>query len=248
VNIEGKVALVTGGSRGIGRETVKALAAKGARVLFTYRSGKSEADDLLQELGGGSFASAYECNVAEAARIDELVRAIRSQGLSPDILVNNAGTSMNGSLEDATPERWQQAFDLHVKAPALLARAFSCEMKKKKGGVIVNIGSVAGVRGVPGIIIYATVKGAVVELTRALARELAAFNVRAVCVSPGIIRTDFHKAMTAEQKRLNEETRIPLHREGKPEEVARLIVSLVENDYITGENVMIDGGLTMRLA
>jgi len=248
VNIEGKVALVTGGSRGIGRETVKALAAKGARVLFTYRSGKSEADALLQELGGGSCAGAYECNVAEAARIDELVRAIRSQDLSPDILVNNAGTSMNGPLEDASPERWQQAFDLHVKAPALLARAFIGDMKKKRGGVIVNIGSVAGVRGVPGIIIYSTVKGAVVELTRALARELAAFNVRAVCVSPGIIRTDFHKAMTPEQKRLNEETRIPLRREGKPEEVARLIVSLVENDYITGENVMIDGGLTMRLA
>lgn len=106
----------------------------------------------------------------------------------------------------------------------------------------------AGVRGVPGIIIYSTVKGAVVELTRALARELAAFNVRAICVSPGIIRTDFHKAMTAEQKRLNEETRIPLRREGRPEEVAALIVSLIENDYVTGENVMIDGGLTMRLA
>ena len=248
MNIEGKVALVTGGSRGIGRETVKALAAKGARVLFTYRTGKNEADALVRELGGGSCAGAYECNVAEAARIDELVRAVRSQGLSPDILVNNAGTSMNGPLEDASPERWQQAFDLHVKAPALLARAFAGGVKEKKGGVNDTIGAVAGVRGVPGIIIYATVKGAVVELTRALARELAVFNVRAVCVSPGIIRTDFHKAMTAEQKRLNEETRIPLHREGKPEEVARLIVSLVENDYITGENVMIDGGLTMRLA
>ena len=248
MDIEGKVALVTGGSRGIGRETVKALAAKGARVLFTYLTGRDEANILVNELDAAGTISAYECNVASSRQIENLVRDIRKQGFSPDILVNNAGTSMNGTLEDAVPERWHEAFDLHVKGPALLARAFVGDMKARKSGVIVNIGSVAGVRGVPGIIIYSTVKGAVVEMTRALARELAGFNVRAVCVSPGIIRTDFHKAMTAEQKRLNEETRIPLHREGRPEEVARLIVSLIENDYITGENVMIDGGLTMRLA
>lgn len=248
MDIKGKTALVTGGSRGIGRETVKALAAKGAKVLFTYRTGRDEADALVKELGGHDSISAFSCNVADNSQIEKLVREIRKQGFSPDILVNNAGTSMSGTLEDAAPERWQQAFDLHVKGPALLARAFAGDMKAKQSGVIVNIGSVAGVRGVPGIIIYSTVKGAVVELTRALARELAAFNVRAVCVSPGIIRTDFHKAMTPEQKKINEETRIPLRREGRPEEVARLIMGLIENDYITGENVMIDGGLTMRLA
>lgn len=248
VNIQGKYALVTGGSRGIGKETVKALMAKGASVLFTFNTGRDEAEALVRSLRPSGTISAYPCDIRDGRQIDDLIRQVRAQDVALDILVNNAGAIIPGALSDATPERWQEAFDLHVKGPALFARAFAEDMKAKRNGVIVNLGSVAGIRSVPGAVMYGTVKGAVIQMTRAMARELAEFNVRVVCVSPGIIRTDIHRAMTPEQKQFNEQARIPLHREGRPEEVAQLIVALIENDYITGENVMIDGGLTMRIA
>ena len=173
---------------------------------------------------------------------------MRARGATIDILVNNAGGPIRGNFEEASAELWQEAFALHVRAPALLAKAFAPHMKEKRSGVIVNIGSVAGMRGVAGITLYGTMKGAVIAMTRHMARDLAEHGVRAVCVSPGIIRTAFHKAMTAEAKAFNEQKRIPLHREGTPLEVANLIVALVENDYCTGDNYVVDGGLTMRIA
>jgi 3-oxoacyl-[acyl-carrier protein] reductase len=243
MTIAGICALVTGGSRGIGRATVELLVACGARVLFTYRTGKKEADELVSSLG----VEALPCDVRDPQGIDQLVAAVQERGLRPDILVNNAGTPIRGGFEDASAAQWQEAFDLHVRAPALLSKAFAPGMKEKRGGVIVNIGSVAGMRGVAGTTLYCAVKGAVIAMTRAMARDLAEFNVRALCVSPGIIRTDFHKSMTPEAKTFNEQKRIPLHREGTPQEVAQLIVSLIEIDYCTGDNYVVDGGLTMRI-
>jgi 3-oxoacyl-[acyl-carrier protein] reductase len=243
MTIRGACALVTGGSRGIGRATVEQLSACGARVLFTYRTGKREADELVAALG----VEAFPCDVRDPHAVEQLVSAVHARNLEPDILVNNAGTPIRGGFEDASAAQWQEAFDLHVRAPALFAKAFAPAMKEKRAGVIVNIGSVAGMRGVAGITLYCTVKGAVIAMTRAMARDLADSNVRAVCVSPGIIRTDFHKSMTPEAKTLNEQKRIPLHREGTAEEVARLIVSLIEIDYCTGDNYVVDGGLTMRI-
>ncbi len=245
MTIEGAWVIVTGGSRGIGAETVKALAARGARVLFTYRTGRQEAEALAKSLG--SAAEAVACDVRDAAAVEATAAAVLGRRIEPAILVNNAGTPIRGSFTDATAEVWQEAFDLHVRAPALFSKAFVPCMKARGSGVIVNIGSVAGMRGIPGATMYSTVKGAVIAMTRSMARDLADFGVRAVCVSPGIIRTDFHKSMTAEAKAFNEQKRIPLHREGTPAEVAKLIVSLVENDYCTGDNYVVDGGLTMRL-
>jgi len=246
MDIEGTWALVTGGSRGIGSETVRLLAARGARVLFTYRTGKQEAEELVRSLGAGK-AECLACDVRDLAALDGLVHTVHARKIAIDILVNNAGGPIRGNFEEASAELWQEAFALHVRAPALLAKAFAPRMKEKRAGVIVNIGSVAGTRGVPGITLYGTMKGAVIAMTRHMARDLAEYGVRAVCVSPGIIRTDFHKAMTAETKAFNEQKRIPLHREGTPLEVAKLIVALVENDYCTGDNYMVDGGLTMRI-
>jgi NAD(P)-dependent dehydrogenase (short-subunit alcohol dehydrogenase family) len=226
---------------------VKALAARGARVLFTYRTGKREAEDLVGALGARAGAECFPCDVRDPSAIEGLVEEIRGRGIRLDILVNNAGGPIRGTFEDATVELWEEAFALHVRAPALFAKGFARDMKEKRRGVIVNIGSVAGMRGVPGVTVYSTVKGAVIAMTRTMARDLAEFGVRAVCVSPGIIRTDFHKAMTAEAKAFNEQTRIPLHREGSPAEVAHLIVSLIENDFVTGDNFVIDGGMSMRI-
>jgi NAD(P)-dependent dehydrogenase (short-subunit alcohol dehydrogenase family) len=121
-------------------------------------------------------------------------------------------------------------------------------MKKRQEGAIILISSTAGKLATPSHIAYQTVKGALPQLTRAMAREFAADNIRVNCIAPGVIRTRFHEHMSPEQKKLNLEHRIPLKREGTPEQVADLIVQVIRNDYITGDTLTIDGGLTMRIA
>lgn len=248
MDVKGRWALVTGGSRGIGAATVRELAARGAKVAFTWHTGEREAAELARSLPSSAEPLAMACDACQPSDIERVVGELVARGIEIDVLVNNAGTPIPGSFLEAAAEQWDHAFALHVRAPALFAKAFAPGMKARGRGVIVNIGSVAGIRGVANITLYCTVKGAVIQMTRAMARDLADSGVRAVCVSPGIIRTDFHRSMTAAQKKLNEEQRIPLHREGRPEEVARIIAALVEADYVTGENVVVDGGLTMRIA
>ncbi|HYV27364.1 MAG TPA: SDR family oxidoreductase, partial [Candidatus Eisenbacteria bacterium] len=143
---------------------------------------------------------------------------------------------------------WHAAFDVHVHAIFYLCRAAIPFMKKKREGAIILISSTAGIRGIITNVAYQVVKGALPQFTRALAREFANDNIRVNCVAPGVIWTRFHAAMTEQQRKLNLEQRIPLHREGTPDEVASVIVELVKNDFITGETVTIDGGLTMRIA
>jgi NAD(P)-dependent dehydrogenase (short-subunit alcohol dehydrogenase family) len=248
VDVQGRWALVTGGSRGIGAATVRELAARGAKVAFTWRTGEREAAELARALPPAAEPLALACDVRRPEDIERVAAELRSRDIGIDVLVNNAGTPIRGTFAEATAAQWDEAFALHVRAPALFAKAFAPGMKARGRGVIVNVGSVAGIRGVANSTLYCTVKGAVIQMTRAMARDLAEAGVRVVCVSPGIIRTDFHRTMSAEQKKLNEEQRIPLHREGRPDEVARIVAALVEADYITGENVVIDGGLTMRIA
>ncbi len=217
-------------------------------MAFTWHTGEPEAAELARSLPEGAEPLVLACDVRRPGDIERVAAEVRARGIEIDVLVNNAGTSIPGTFLEATAEQWDDAFALHVRAPALFAKAFAPGMKERGRGVIVNIGSVAGIRGVANITLYCTVKGAVIQMTRAMARDLADAGVRAVCVSPGIIRTNFHRNMTAGQKKLNEDQRIPLHREGRPEEVARIIAALIEADYLTGENVVIDGGLTMRIA
>ena len=139
------------------------------------------------------------------------------------------------------------AFDVHVHAAFHLARAAVPVMKSRGEGSIILISSAAGIRGVKTAIAYQVVKGALPQMTRALAFELAPFNIRANCVAPGIIRTAFHAAMPEAVKQNNLDNRIPLKREGTPQQVAGLIRELITNDFITGETVSIDGGMTMRI-
>ena len=139
------------------------------------------------------------------------------------------------------------AFAVHVHAVFHLAKAAAPHMAKQGEGAIILLGSAAGLRGCLGALAYGVVKGALPQFARSLARELADQNIRVNCVSPGVIRTPFQAHLTPEQVSENIDKRIPLHREGQPEEVARVIESLIENDFITGENIVIDGGMTMRV-
>ena len=249
MNLSGKVALVTGGTRGIGAASALALANAGADVAIVARRVDAEADatrDAIIALGRRCELIQADCGQpADAARC---VRETESRLGAVDVLVHSAGGPVNGGLFDLTPEAWAGAFDVHVHAIFHLARAVIPGMRAKKEGAIILISSTAGIRGIVTNVAYQVAKGALPQFARALAREFANDNIRVNCVAPGVVRTDFHKTMSDEQRRLNLEHRIPLHREGSPEQVAELILTLVKNDYITGETMTIDGGLTMRIA
>ena len=249
MNLSGKIALVTGGTRGIGAATAIALAKAGADVSIVARRLDSEANSVRQSV----LALGRRCELiqADCGKPDDAARGVRETEakLGPvDVLVHSAGGPVNGGLFDLTPEQWQSAFDVHVHAIFHLSRAVIPAMRVKKEGSIILISSTAGIRGIVTNVAYQVAKGALPQFTRALAREFANDNIRVNCVAPGVVRTDFHKTMSEEQRRLNLDHRIPLHREGTPEQVAELILTLVQNDYITGETMTIDGGLTMRIA
>jgi NAD(P)-dependent dehydrogenase (short-subunit alcohol dehydrogenase family) len=249
MKLSGKIALVTGGTRGIGAATALALARDGADVAIVARRIDSEAvivRDAITARGRRCVTIQADCGLpADAARC---VSEVQSQLGEVDVLVHSAGGPVNGGLFDLTPEQWQDAFDVHVTAIFHLCRAAIPAMRTKKEGAIILISSTAGIRGVTTNVAYQLAKGALPQFARALAREFANDNIRVNCVAPGVVRTDFHKTMSEEQRRLNLEHRIPLHREGAPDQVADVILMLVKNDYITGETMTIDGGLTMRIA
>ncbi len=249
MNLQNKIALVTGGTKGIGAAAAIALARDGAHVAISARRDDAETQSTLKaihDLGRRcEFIAADFAKPADCARaVEETVK--RLGGL--DVLVHSAGGPVNGGLFEITPEQWQAAFDVHLHAIFHLCRAAIPHMRPKKEGAIVLISSTAGIRGIITNVAYQVAKGALPQFTRALAREFANDNIRVNCVAPGVVRTAFHATMSEAQRKLNLEQRIPLHREGAPEHVATLIAELVKNDYLTGETFTVDGGLTMRIA
>lgn len=244
-----KTALVTGGSRGIGAATALAFAREGANVAISSRHDDADAQETkraIEALGVRCEMIVADCG--QPADCERLVAQAAAALGGLDVLVHAAGGAVAGGLLEVTPEAWNAAFAVHVHAVYHLSRVAVPHMRKGKEGAIVLISSTAGKLGVMGNLAYQTVKGALPQMTRALARELANDNIRVNCVAPGVIRTKFHEHMSAEQKKLNLEQRIPLHREGTSEQVAEVILMLVKNDYITGDTVTIDGGLTSRIA
>jgi len=247
--LAGKVALVTGGTKGIGAATAVELARRGADVAINGRCDDASAREVkaqIEALGRrvcivvGDMGKPYDATRS----VEETVRQLGTV----DVLVHSAGGAVVGGLMDLTPETWQQAFDVHVHALFYLCRAAIPCMRRRGEGAIVMISSVAGIRGIHFNLAYQVVKGTLPQFARALAREVANDNIRVNCICPGIIRTRFHDQMTPEQKKHNLDNRVPLHREGTPENVATLIAEVATNDYITGESFTVDGGLTMRIA
>ncbi len=249
MQLNGKVCLVTGGTKGIGGVTALALAREGADVALVARNRDEEALQLkhaIEALGRRAEIILADCGKpADCTRcVEETVAKLGGV----DVLIHAGGGAVNGKLLEITPEDWHGAFDVHVHAVFYLCRAAIPHLKRKKEGAIILVSSTAGIRGVVTNIAYQAAKGALPQITRALAREFADDNIRVNCVAPGVIRTRFHAAMSEAQKKLNLEQRIPLHREGTSEQVAEVILMLTKNDYMTGETVTIDGGLTMRIA
>jgi NAD(P)-dependent dehydrogenase (short-subunit alcohol dehydrogenase family) len=248
MNLAQKVCLITGGTRGIGAATALALAEAGASLALVARRDDAVAQATraaVAEHGGPCLLLTADLARPEAAAAC-VERTVRELG-SLDVLVHSAGGPVPGGLFEVTAAEWSNAFDIHVHAIFHLCRAAVPHMKRRGEGAIILISSSAGKRALKTNLAYQAVKGALPQLTRALAFELARDNIRVNCVAPGVIRTDFHASMPPEVKQNNLENRIPLRREGTPPQVATLIRELVTNEYITGETVSIDGGLTMRI-
>ena len=246
MNIQNKVAVVTGGTHGIGAATALALARQGAAIAIIARNiTDSDVQEKLEALGAPLLMIA-----ADLSKEEECIRAAEAVAAKwgrIDILVHSAGAAAPGGLLNGAREIWYNAFDVHVHAAFHLCRAAVPYMKSQKQGAIILISSAAGLRGVKNALAYAVVKGAIPQMTRALALELCDDNITVNCVSPGVIRTRFQDYLKPEQVKNNIDNRIPLHREGTPEDVSEVICSLIQNKFITGENIVIDGGMTMRI-
>ena len=249
MDLKDKVALVPGGTLGIGLAVALDFARQGCKVATVARHLGEPADSLSRELGElgselyaiqGDLSIATDCKTCVEETVDHFGRL--------DILVHNAGGPSHGGLEEISDEQWLETMNLHVNANFFLCKTAVPQIRKQGEGAIITISSAAGVRGVSGALAYATAKGALPQFTRSLAKELGSDNIRVNCVAPGVIRTRFHDDMTAERKKLNLEHRIPLAREGTSKQVAEVVTMLATNDYITGETIVIDGGLTSRIA
>jgi NAD(P)-dependent dehydrogenase (short-subunit alcohol dehydrogenase family) len=249
MNLKGKVCLITGGTSGIGAATAIDFARRGAHVSVTGRTHDQETLRQLQ-VAVEEHGSRFLFVQADAGNAEDCRRCVNETHAAfgrLDVLVHSAGAAVPGGFFEVTEEHWMKAFDVHVHAVLWLSRAAVPHMVQQGKGAIILIGSAAGLRGCLGAMAYGVVKGVLPQFARTLARELADKNIRVNCVSPGVIRTPFQNFLSPEQVQNNVNHRIPLHREGQPEDVAHAIAGLVENEFITGENLVIDGGMTMRI-
>ncbi len=244
-HLKGKVAIVTGASRGIGRATALALAAEGAQVVVNYASSSASADQVVAEIiGMGGDAIALAADVSKSDEVDALFAAAMEKWGRIDVLVNNAGITRDTLLLRMKLEDWQAVIDLNLTGVFLCTRAASKIMLKQKSGRIVNITSVAGQMGNPGQANYSAAKAGVIGFTKTVAKELAPRGITVNAVAPGFIATD----MTADLKAEPILQFIPLARYGQPEEVAGMIRFLAADPaaaYVTGQVMNVDGGMVM---
>jgi 3-oxoacyl-[acyl-carrier protein] reductase len=236
--LDGKLALVTGASRGIGRAIAVGLAAAGADVVLGYRSGKDEAEQLAAELG----ARAIQADVSSA----EDARRLVEEAGDVDVLVNNAGLTRDGLLARMSDDDWRTVIETNLSSVFYTCRAVTRPMMKKRGGSIVNISSVVGVHGNFGQTNYAASKAGIIGFTKSLARELGSRNVRANVVAPGYVKSQLTDVLPEEATAAMIQN-TPLGRVAEPEEIAGAVRFLASDEaaFITGEVLLVDGGLGM---
>jgi 3-oxoacyl-[acyl-carrier protein] reductase len=241
--LDGKVAMVTGGARGIGKAIAAALSADGASVAVVDLD-LANAQAAAAEVGGG--ARGFAANVARAADVEAVVEAVE-RALGPiDILVNNAGITRDGLLLRLSEADWDAVLNVNLKAAFLTMKAVTRGMMKRRSGRVINIASVVGVVGNKGQANYSASKAGLIGLTKTIAKELASRNVLVNAVAPGFIETDMTAALPAEARQALS-TQIALGRLGTPADIAAVVAFLASEgaSYITGQVIVVDGGMVM---
>ena len=243
--LEGKNAIVTGGSRGIGRGIAKVFAAHGANVAFTYNSSEEAAKELEQELSeSGVKAKGYKSNAADFEQAQELIKNVAEDFGAIDILVNNAGITKDNLLMRMSEEDFDRVIEVNLKSIFNMTKAVQRTMLKQRKGSIINMSSVVGVKGNAGQANYAASKAGIIGFSKSMALELGSRNIRTNVIAPGFIETE----MTG---KLDEKTvqgwrdAIPLKRGGTPEDIANACVFLASDmsAYVTGQTINVDGGM-----
>ena len=245
--LKGRVALVTGASRGIGREIAVTLAQKGASVVINYNGSEERAKEVKDEIESfGGTAKLYQCNVADFAAVETMIKEVVKEMGSLDILVNNAGITKDNLIMKMKEEDFDAVMDINLKGAFNTIKHASRQMLKQKSGKIVNISSVSGVLGNAGQANYSASKAGVIGLTKAMARELASRQINVNAVAPGFIDTDMTAALSEDAKAAST-AQIPFGRTGKAKEIANVVAFLASEDasYITGQVISVDGGMAI---
>lgn len=248
LDLHGKVALVTGASRGIGRAVALELAGNGATVVVNYRGQQMAANEVVSSIeASGGAAVAVQADVSRAEDVQRLVDAALDAFGRIDILVNNAGITRDNLLLRMKDDEWDNVIDTNLRSAYLLTKAVLRPMMKARGGRIVNISSVVGLSGNAGQANYAAAKAGLLGFSRSVAREMASRGITCNVVAPGFVETDITAALGDDVKR-GALGAIPLGRFGRPEDVAAVVAFLVSDaaGYLTGQTLAVDGGMTMQ--
>jgi 3-oxoacyl-[acyl-carrier protein] reductase len=247
MNLSGKAALVTGASRGIGREIALELARQGANLAVNYSGSEAKANEVVDEIKAlGREAFAVKCDVSNSAEVADMVKAAIDRFGRLDILVNNAGITKDNLLMRMKEEEWDDVISINLKGVFLCTKAVTRQMMKQRQGRIINIASIVGVSGNPGQANYVAAKAGVIGLTKTTAKELASRNITVNAIAPGFITTDMTDKLPEEVK-TEMLKQIPLARFGEPKDIAKVTAFLASDDaaYMTGQTLHIDGGMVM---
>lgn len=247
MNLEGKAALVTGASRGIGREIALELARQGANVAVNFSGSEAKANEVVDEIKAlGREAFAVKCDVSNSEQVTEMVKETIASFGKLDILINNAGITKDNLLMRMKEAEWDDVININLKGVFLCTKAVTRQMMKQRVGRIINIASIVGVSGNPGQANYVAAKAGVIGLTKTTAKELASRNITVNAIAPGFITTDMTDKLPEEviTEMLKQ---IPLARLGEPKDIAKITAFLASDDssYITGQTLHIDGGMVM---
>lgn len=247
MKLAGKVALITGASRGIGRACAIKVAEQGANVVINYSSNKELAEEVVNRVTNmGQKAIAIQSDVSKKQDVESMVESTISTFGSLDILINNAGITRDTLLVRMKEENWNKVIDTNLKSVFLTTKAVSRYMMKKRQGRIINISSVVGIAGNAGQANYAASKAGIIGFSKSVAKELAQRNVLVNVIAPGFIDTEMTDALSEQQKKAILSA-VPLKRYGKPIDVANLAAFLAsdESAYLTGQVIYVDGGMNM---